>query len=123
MADIGLRHGLIGYRDGDIAGLLENVVYLELRARRYTVSVGKFHDYEIDFIAENQQGRFYIQVCYLLATRETIDREYGALERIRDNYPKMVLSLDATPPADRGGIRRQNLIDFLLSRKTTPCSE
>ncbi len=120
MADIGIRHGLIGYRDGDVAGLLENVVYLELRARRYTVSVGKFQDYEIDFIAENQQGRLYIQVCYLLASRETVDREYGALERIRDNYPKLILSIDTTPPADRGGIRWQNLIEFLLSDETTP---
>lgn len=115
MADVGIRHGLIGYRDRDISGLLENIVYLELRARRYTVSVGKFRDREVDFVAETQTERLYIQVCYLLASPETIDREYSVLEQIDDNYPKLVLSLDQVRPVDRGGIRWQNLIDFLLT--------
>jgi predicted AAA+ superfamily ATPase len=115
MADVGIRHGLIGYRDRDISGLLENVVYLELRARRYTVSVGKLRDREVDFVAETQTERLYIQVCYLLASPETIDREYSVLEQIDDNYPKLVLSLDQVRPVDRGGIRWQNLIDFLLT--------
>jgi uncharacterized protein len=114
MADVGIRHGLIGYSDRDIAGLLENVVYLELRARGYTVSVGKLRDAEVDFIAERQTERRYIQVSYLLATAETVEREFGVLERIDDNYPKLVLSLDEVQPAARGGIQWRNLVDFLL---------
>ncbi len=98
-----------------ISGLLENVVYLELRARGYRVSVGKFREREIDFVAESQTERLYIQVCYLLASPETIDREYSVLERIGDNYPKLVLSLDRVRPAGRSGIRWQNLVDFLLT--------
>ena len=77
MTDIGIRHGLVGYRDNDIAGLLENVVYLELLARGYTVSVGKFRDYEIDFVAERQTERLYVQVCYSLANEDTVDRSTG----------------------------------------------
>jgi len=72
--DIGLRHGLVGYRDGDISGLLENVVYLELRTRGYTVHVGKIDDLKIDFIAERQSKRLYIQLAYLLPDARTIDR-------------------------------------------------
>jgi uncharacterized protein len=115
MADVGIRHGLIGYRDGDIGGLLENVVYTELRARGYSVSVGKVGNVEVDFVAESQQERLYVQVAYLLATPQTIDREFGALEAVPDNYPKLVLSTDRLKPAERSGIRWQNLIEFLLS--------
>ena len=117
--DIGIRHGLVGYRDHDISGLLENVVYLELRGRGYTVSVGKFRNYEIDFVAERQTERLYVQVCYSLASEETVDREYRSLERIPDNHPKLVLSLDTWQPTNRNGIRWQNLIDFLLQDHTS----
>ena len=115
MADIGIRHGLIGYRDRDISGLLENIVFLELRARGYRVSVGKYKDLEIDFVAEGQEGRIYLQICYLLASEETVEREFGALEKIDDNYPKYVLSMDQTRPAERGGIIWRNIVDFLLA--------
>lgn len=114
-ADVGLRHGLIGYRENDISGLLENVVYLELRARGFQVSVGKHRDTEIDFVAEKDSDRFYIQVCYLLASAQTIEREYRALEQIQDSFPKLVLSLDPVQPVDRSGIRWQNLLEFLTS--------
>ena len=115
MADVGIRHGLIGYRESDVAGLLENVVYLELLSRGYRVSVGRYGDREIDFVAETQTGRLYVQVCYLLSSADTVEREYGALEQIPDNYPKLVLSLDTLRPPDRSGIIWQNLVDFLLS--------
>ena len=118
MTDIGIRHGLVGYRDNDISGLLENVVYLELLARGYTVSVGKFRNYEIDFVAERQTERVYVQVCYSLSNAETVEREYRSLERIPDNHPKLVLSLDTSQPTNRNGIRWQNLIDFLLQDDT-----
>ncbi len=119
MTDIGIRHGLIGYRDSDISGLLENIVYLDLRARGYSVSVGKYRDIEIDFIAERQSDRLYIQVCYLLSTPATVEREYGALELITDNYPKLVVSLDPVQPVERSGIRWQNIINFLLTDSIT----
>ena len=119
LTDIGIRHGLVGYRDNDIAGLLENVVYLELLARGYTVSVGKFRNYEIDFVAEKQTERLYVQVSYLLSTEETVDREYRSLRHLDDNHPKLVLSLDTVQPANRDGIRWQNLVDFLLVGDTS----
>ena len=116
MGDTGLRHGFIGYRDNDIASLLENIVYNEVRVRGYSVSIGKIGEYEIDFIAEKNDDRKYIQVAYLLASRETIDREYRALESIPDNFPKFILSLDPVLQSNRGGIKHLHIIDFLLSK-------
>lgn len=114
LGDLGLRHALFGYRDMDIAGLLENVVYLELLRRGYQVRVGVLDQSEIDFVAERHGERLYLQVAYLLQGVEAIQREFGNLERIPDNYPKLVLSLDEFAPEERNGIRRQHLLDFLL---------
>lgn len=114
LGDLGLRHALFGYRDTDIGGLLENVVYLELLRRGYQVKVGVLDQAEIDFVAERHGERLYIQVAYLLAGPETIEREFGNLERIPDNYPKLVLSMDELGPNQRNGIQRRNLLDFLL---------
>ena len=116
MGDIGLRHGFIGYQRADISGLLENIVYLELRHRGYNVTVGKWDDQEIDFIAEKEQEKMYIQVCYLLATAETEQREFAPLEAISDHHPKWVLSLDKVKNASReNGIRWMNVAEFLLA--------
>lgn len=117
LGDLGLRHALFGYRDTDIGGLLENVVHLELLRRGYQVKVGVLDQAEIDFVAERHGERLYIQVAYLLAGPETIEREFGNLERIPDNYPKLVLSMDELGPNQRNGIRRQHLVDFLLEAK------
>jgi predicted AAA+ superfamily ATPase len=114
MSDIGIRHSVLGYKKSDIAGLLENIVYLELLRRGYKVSTGKFDDMEIDFVATRNGERTYIQVTYLLASKETEDREFKPLEKINDNYPKMVLSMDKIWGNDRNGIVRKNIIDFLL---------
>lgn len=114
MSDIGIRHSVLGYKKSDIAGLLENIVYLELLRRGYKVSTGKFDDMEIDFVATRNGERTYIQVTYLLASKETEDREFKPLEKINDNYPKMVLSMDKIWGNDRNGIMRKNIIDFLL---------
>jgi uncharacterized protein len=114
MGDIGLRNGLIGYKDKDISGILENIVLLELHHRGYKVYVGDMQGNEIDFIAEKTNEKIYIQVCYLLKEEKTILREFGNLEKINDNYRKIVLSLDKHFPKDRSGIERINLIDFLL---------
>lgn len=117
LGDLGLRHALFGYRDTDIGGLLENAVYLELLRRGYQVKVGILDQAEIDFVAERHGERLYIQVAYLLAEPGTIEREFGNLERIPDNFPKLVLSMDELGPDQRNGIRRQHLVDFLLETK------
>jgi hypothetical protein len=113
--DIGLKHNLLGYKLGDIAGHLENILFLELLTRGYTVDIGKYNDREIDFIASKGSERKYIQVAYLLHDQKTIDREFGALEMIHDNFPKMVLSMDKFHDPNRNGIKWMNLIDFLVN--------
>ena len=111
--DIGLRNGLIGYREKNINGLLENIVYKELQSRGYKVSVGVFNQLEIDFIAEKQNDIKYIQVCYLLNREDTVEREFGSLEKISNNYEKIVVSMDKFFPEERNGIFHKYLIDFL----------
>ena len=104
---------MIGYRDNDIAGVLENVVYLELLRRGYSIHIGKQDVAEVDFVANYRDDRLYVQVCYVL-TEQNTDREFGSLEAISDNYEKVVLSMDSLLSINRGGIRQKNLIDFLL---------
>jgi len=111
--DIGLKHVLLGYKTGDISGHLENIVFLELLSRGCKVEIGKYNEQEIDFIATKGNDRTYIQVAYLLHDQKTIEREYRALEKINDNYPKLVLSLDKFYDSNRAGIQWKNLIDFL----------
>lgn len=112
--DSGIRHSLLKYRQDDISKLLENTVYLELIRRGYTVTFGKLDNLEVDFIAEKNSEKVYIQVCYLLSSKETEDREFGSLEKIADNYKKIVLSMDNFWGSDRNGIIRMNIIDFLI---------
>jgi uncharacterized protein len=114
--DIGLRNGLIGYRENDISGVLENLIYLELIGRGYKVGTGVLGSGGVDLIAEKQNEKIYVQVTYLLASESTIKREFGSLEAIDDNYKKMVLSLDKFYPEDINGIQRQYIPDFLLGR-------
>jgi uncharacterized protein len=113
--DLGLRTARRGFHADAIAGILENVVFLELRRRRYEVTVGKWGDREIDFVAERDGDREYFQVAYRLADAKTVERELGALQAIDDNYPKSVLSLDRVP-MHRKGIRHLYLPDWLLAR-------
>lgn len=91
---------------------MENIVYLELLRRGYKVSIGKLDTKEIDFICEKQDKKIYIQVTYLLAAEETIQREFGFYNEITDNYPKYVLSLDEFDMS-RNGIIHKNIRDFL----------
>lgn len=116
MADHGVREAVFGGNQRDINLVLENIVYLELRRRGYDVTVGKMGDKEIDFICELQGNRLYIQVAYLLASEDTIRREFGVYERVRDNYPKYVLTLDEFGMS-RNGIKHQNIRDFLLEKE------
>lgn len=113
LSDLGLRHAVIGYRDNDIAGLLENTVYLELLRRGYSVHIGKQDVAEVDFVANHADNRIYIQVCYVL-TEDNTNREFAPLEAIDDNYEKMVISADTLINFNRGGIRQKNIIHFLL---------
>ncbi len=112
--DTGIRHSVLSYKADDISKLLENIVYLELLRRGYTVFVGKIDNQEVDFIAEKNDRKLYIQVSYLLASKETENREFGSLEKIDDNYIKIVLTMDRIWGSERNGILRKNIIDFLL---------
>ena len=112
--DLGLRNCIKSSGAIDYNKLYENIVYLELLARGYEVKVGKTDDYEIDFVAYKGSDILYVQVCYLLASAETVEREFGNLERINDNYPKYVISGDL-PDFSRGGVKHYNIIKFLLN--------
>lgn len=112
-ADIGIRQFLIGEQFRDYGRLLENVVFLELRRRGYSVTTGKNQDQEIDFIARKGADIRYYQVSAIVAADDTRERKLGAFARIDDNYPKILLTLD-TIPMTSGGILHQNIIDFLL---------
>jgi predicted AAA+ superfamily ATPase len=116
ITDHGLREAMFGNNKRDIQMILENIVYLELLRRNFRVTVGKTAEGEIDFIAQRNEERLYIQVAYLLASPETIDREFSSLLEIKDNYPKYVLSMDEIDMS-RKGIKHINLRKFLL-RKT-----
>lgn len=115
VSDLGIRHAVLGYRDNDIAGLLENIVYVSLLQRGYNVYIGKQGTLEVDFIAQKQDERMYIQVCYIL-TPENTEREFRPLEQIQDNYEKIVVSMNSILPINRGGIKQKSIVDFLLGK-------
>lgn len=112
--DLGIRHSILNYKSDDISQNLENIIYMELLFRGYKVNIGVFGEKEIDFIATKQNEKIYIQVTYLLASKETVEREFQPLLDIKDNYPKYVLSMDGDLWGnDYQGIKRLNVIDFL----------
>jgi predicted AAA+ superfamily ATPase len=113
VTDHGVRESVFGGNMRDINLILENIVYLELLRRGYKVTVGKAGVSEIDFICDKRREKLYIQVSYLLASSDTIKREFGAYEHIRDNFPKYVVSLDEYDMS-RNGIKHKNVRDFLL---------
>lgn len=112
MADHGLREAVFGGNMKDINLILENIIYLELLRRGYSVTVGKAGDKEIDFICQKQNQKLYVQVCYLLASEETINREFGVYASIPDNFPKYVVSMDEFD-FSRDGIKHCKIRDFL----------
>ena len=114
IADHGIREAVFGGNTKDINLILENIVYLELLRRGYNVTVGKTGDKEIDFVCDKRGEKLYVQVAYLLASEETVAREFGAYDNIRDNFPKYVLSLDEFDMS-RNGIKHRNIRDFLLA--------
>ena len=99
----------------DIGASLENIVYNELLNRGYEVYIGILKNAEIDFIAQKGNEKIYLQVCYLLASDETVAREFGVYDSVKDNYPKYVLSLDKFD-FSQNGIIHKNLIDWLLEK-------
>lgn len=113
IADHGIREAVFGGNAKDINLILENVVYLEMLRRGYKVTVGRNGDKEIDFVCNKRGEKLYVQVSYLLAAEETIAREFGAYDNIRDNFPKYVVSLDEFDMS-RNGIKHRNIRDFLL---------
>lgn len=117
LGDVGLRNGFIGYRGSDISGILENLVYLELLRRGFTVRVGILPDKEVDFIAEKEDLRYYIQVTYLLESSDTLERELSPLRGIKDQWPKILLSMDEFHPSTFEGIRHQSLLEFLMGQE------
>ncbi len=112
MSDHGVREAVFGGNTRDINLTLENIVYMELLRRGYKVTVGRIGDKEIDFVCRKQNNKLYVQVTYILASPETIEREFGVLEQIPDNFPKYVVSMDELDMS-RNGIKHCNIRKFL----------
>ena len=115
LADVALRYSVLGYNADGVASSLENIVYLELCRRGYTVNVGKTGDSEIDFVAVRQNEKIYVQVTQEINSEKTEKREYNRLLEIPDNYPKFVLTTDEFAGGNYEGIKTMHIADFLLS--------
>lgn len=114
LVDQGFSFSTIGYLNDYLPGILENIVLQELLSRGYNVNIGKLPDSEIDFMAEKNKERIYIQVCTTLKDEKTSRREYKSLQSVPDHYTKLVLSLDRGFDTSLKGIRWKNITDFLL---------
>ena len=114
IADHGMREAILGSNQRDINQIFENIIYLELLRKGYNVRVGKVDNLEVDFVCTKGNEKIYVQVAYLLASSETIEREFTSLEKIDDNYPKYVISIDEFDMS-RNGIIHINIIDFLMN--------
>ena len=114
IADHGMREAILGSNQRDINQIFENIIYLELLRKGYNVRVGKVDNLEVDFVCTKGNEKIYVQVAYLLASSETIEREFTSLEKIDDNYPKYVISMDEFDMS-RNGIKHINIIDFLMN--------
>jgi len=115
IADIGLKNALLGYHDRDISGALENIVFLELKRRGYSVFIGKLGTMEIDFIARRKDARVYVQVAFKLPEQSTVDREFAPLLAVKDQFPKYVVTMEDFWQDNIEGIRHMHIADFLLS--------
>ena len=116
VVDIGLRYMLLGSRGSDVGHILENVVYLELLRRGFTVYVGQIGNLEVDFVAESEAGTTYYQIAATVREKSTLHREIAPLLQINDHYPKLILTLDEDPTADYEGIKVINALDWLLDK-------
>lgn len=118
VADLGLRYFALGRKIGDRGHVLENIVYLELLRRGYEVYIGKVDEYEVDFVALNNNGRIYVQVCETLRdnNNEILERELRSLRKIDDNYEKVILTYDKMPLSNEEGIIVRNVLEWLLDK-------
>lgn len=114
IVDIGLRNYLLGFRDRDTGHALENIVYFELMRRGYDVAIGKIDNAEVDFIATKADDKLYVQVTESMTSETVRNRELAPLMKIRDNYEKIVLSLDTGLESSFEGIKSLNVLDWLL---------
>ena len=114
IADHGIREAVFGGNMRDINLVLENIVYMELVRRGYSVTVGKTGTKEIDFVCDKRGEKVYVQVAYLLADESTVNREFGVYDTIRDNFPKYVVTMDEIDMS-RNGIKHRNIRDFLTA--------
>lgn len=116
LGDVALLYATMGFRFNLIAGILENLVYLELKRQGYNVYIGKLADKEIDFIAQKQNEKRYIQVAYKLESEKTIEREFAPLLQITDHYPKYVITMDEFWQGNIEGVVHLNIVDFLMQK-------
>lgn len=115
LVDIGLRRMLLGSRSFDVGRILENIVYLELLHRQKKVYIGKMDNLEVDFVAVDEDDISYYQVAATVRDEETLKRELASLRQIKDQYPKYILTLDDDPVADYDGIKRINVLKWLVN--------
>ncbi len=115
VSDLGLRYFLLGRKEDGRGHILENIVYLELLRRGYDVYIGKVDEYEIDFVAINSKGIEYYQVAETVRNEET--RDIRTLDIIKDHYPKYLLTMDLDPETSYNGIRKKNVLDWLLEKR------
>jgi len=113
--DLGLRHTIIGYQQADIGRILENLVFIHLKRSGYDITVGRIGGKEIDFACEKKGERLYVQVAYMITDQRIHDREFGNLLEIKDNFTKIVVSMDEMTGGKFKGIRHMNIRDFLVS--------
>ena len=116
IADHGIREAVFGGNMRDVNLILENIVHMELLRRGYKVTVGRFGNREIDFVCHRRGEKLYVQVAYLLATEDTVMREFGVYDLIRDNFPKYVVTMDEIDMS-QNGIKHRNIRDFLTAEE------
>ncbi|MCL2220509.1 MAG: DUF4143 domain-containing protein [Chitinispirillia bacterium] len=117
LSDISLLYATMGYRDSLIGGILENIVFLELKRRGYAVYIGKADTKEIDFVAEKRGQRVYVQTACKIESPQTAEREFGTLVSIKDQYPKFVVTMDDFWRESVKGVEHIHISDFLLDNQ------
>ena len=115
--DVAMRFNLLGKKNVDQGHILENVVYLELLRRGYSVYIGKVGENEIDFVAIGEYGEEYYQVAYTTKADETLERELKSLDMIKDHNPKYLLTMDKESTISYNGIKKINVLDWLLEKE------
>ncbi|MCD4743904.1 MAG: ATP-binding protein [Desulfobacteraceae bacterium] len=111
--DLGLRNSIIGFKQKDMGKILENLIYIQLKYKGYEVYVGKQSNMEIDFVAKKHDKTIYIQAAYLLKDKKTIDREFGNLLKLKDNFRKIVVSMDDFAQGNVKGVEHLHIMTFL----------